>query len=199
MNRPVKPQDRELLRDCLTSELSAQREVLEQLIERTLELAKDVKATLEDGGTVFWLGNGGSAAQAQHAACELLGRFATDREPLRSLSLFGDPSSLTGIANDYGYEEVFARQIRALARPGDIVIGLSTSGRSENVLRALAAARGIGVRTACLTGADTSAVDDHCDHLLAAGLSTTARVQEVHLRLIHAIVDWVEQTLEKGL
>jgi len=197
MNRPVKPQDRELLRECLTSELSDQREVLEQLIERTLTLARDVKATLEDGGTVFWLGNGGSAAQAQHAACELMGRFAAEREPFRSLSLLGDPSTLTGIANDYGYEEVFARQVRALARPGDIVIGLSTSGESENVLRALATAREIGARTACLTGGHTSAAEVHCDHVLTAGLSTTARVQEVHLRLIHGIVDWVEQALEK--
>jgi D-sedoheptulose 7-phosphate isomerase len=199
MNAPVEHQDREFLREYLVSgHPTAEQDALEGLVESVSELAGRMRETLRAGGTVFWMGNGGSAAQAQHAACELVGRFAEDRDPLRSISLVADASVLTGISNDFGFEEVFSRQLLALASPGDLVIGLSTSGASENVLRGLAAGRAVGARTACLTGADVSAVVDRCDHLVAVGSSTTARIQEVHLRIIHALVCWIERSAGYG-
>ena len=150
---------------------------------------------LRAGGRIYWLGNGGSAAQAQHAAAELVGRFERERRPFASASLTVDTSILTALANDYGYEGVFARQVRALARPGDLVIGLTTSGRSANVVRALAAARELGAGTAALTGRDSSALEGCCDLLVAVGLERTAHVQEAHQVVLHALCGLVEAAL----
>ena len=157
-------------------------------------LAARIVEALRAGGRVYWCGNGGSAAQAQHASAELVGRFERERLPYASASLTVDTSILTAVANDYGYEGVFARQVRALARPGDVVIGISTSGRSANVLRALETARELGVATAALVGRDASAVAG-CDHVVAVGLERTAHVQEAHQIVLHALCGLVESEL----
>jgi D-sedoheptulose 7-phosphate isomerase len=149
-------------------------------------------AAYRDGGRLFTFGNGGSAADAQHLAAELVGRYQRDRRPLPALALTVDPSVLTCIGNDYGYEEVFARQVRAFAGPGDMVIGFTTSGRSPNVVAGLAAARKAGAMTVLFTGGDVGPAADHADHVLAVPSPTTARIQEMHLLLLHLLSEQVD-------
>jgi len=145
-----------------------------------------------EGGRLFTFGNGGSAADAQHLAAELVGRYQRDRRPLPALALTVDPSVVTCIGNDYGYEEVFARQVQAFAVPGDMVIGFTTSGRSPNVVAGLAAARKAGAMTVLFTGGDVGPAADHADHVLAVPSPTTARIQEMHLLLLHLLSDQVD-------
>ena len=147
----------------------------------------------ERGGRVFTCGNGGSAADAQHLAAELVGRYARERRPLPATALSVDPSAVTCIANDYAFEDVFARQVRALARDGDAVVGFTTSGRSENVVRALAAAREQRAATILFGGGDGPPASDHADHALVVRSTTTARVQEMHLLLLHLVIEQVDE------
>ena len=151
-----------------------------------LAFATDLHAALTRGGKLIVFGNGGSAADAQHFAGELLGHFSTDREPLPAVALSTDSSVMTAIANDYAYAEVFARQVRGLARPEDIVVGISTSGRTENVLLGLRAARERGATTWALTGAAGGPVADAAENAIRVPSSSTPRIQEMHITLIHA-------------
>jgi len=155
-----------------------------------LEAASDAVAaalvdTLRAGGKVLAFGNGGSATQASHLAGELIGRFAATRRPLAAVALVGDPGSVTCIANDFGYGSLFERQVEGLTRPGDVAIGLTTSGRSENVLRGLAAARRAGAVTVALTG-EAGLTGETATHVLRVPSASTAAIQEVHLMLLHA-------------
>jgi D-sedoheptulose 7-phosphate isomerase len=140
---------------------------------------------LQRGNKVIAFGNGGSAAEASHLAGELIGRFLKSRRPLPAVALAGDPGSVTCIANDFGYAALFERQVEALARPGDVAMGLTTSGRSENVKRGLEAARRAGAVTIALTGA-AGLIDATADYVVAVPSAETASIQEVHLMLIHA-------------
>ena len=142
------------------------------------------------GGKLLTFGNGGSAADAQHFTAEMVGRFRRDRRALPAVALTVDSSALTSIGNDYGYDQVFARQVRALAVPGDVVVGISTSGTSPNVLAGLAAARQVGARTVLFTGATPR--PDVADHCLAVPSATTSRVQEMHLFLLHLLSEVVD-------
>ena len=139
---------------------------------------------LERGGKVICFGNGGSATQASHLAGELVGRFRSKRRPLPAISLASDAATLTCIANDFGYSEVFDRQVAAFAQPGDVAIGLTTSGKSENVVKALAVARARGALTIALTGS-AGLIGGEADHLIAVPSSDTAHIQEVHLMVLH--------------
>jgi D-sedoheptulose 7-phosphate isomerase len=145
--------------------------------------------TLRGGGKVLFCGNGGSAADAQHFAAELVGRLdaGRDREPLRGLALTTDTSALTAVANDFGFEEVFARQVRALGVPGDTLVCLSTGGRSPNVLRAAEAARRGGLRVVALTGPAPSPLDDLADVCLHVPGSSSGHVQQGHITLGHLL------------
>jgi D-sedoheptulose 7-phosphate isomerase len=145
--------------------------------------------TLRAGGTVLFCGNGGSAADAQHLAAELVGRLdaSRDRGPLAGLALTTDTSALTAVSNDYGFEEVFARQIRALGRPGDALVCLSTGGRSPNVLRAAEAARDSGLRVVALVGPDPSPLDDLADVCLHAPGGSSGEIQQGHITLGHLL------------
>lgn len=147
---------------------------------------------LTSGGRIFWLGNGGSAADSQHLASELVGRFERERPGLAAIALTTDSSALTAIGNDYGFEQVFARQVEALCRPGDLVIGISTSGNSPNVLRALERARDLGIATAALSGRDGGCLKDLAEACLIAPADNTARIQEAHLLAGHILCDLVE-------
>jgi D-sedoheptulose 7-phosphate isomerase len=147
---------------------------------------------LAGGGRIFWLGNGGSAADSQHLASELVGRFERERPGLAAIALTTDSSALTAIGNDYGFEQVFARQVEALCRPGDLVIGISTSGNSPNVLRALERARDLGIVTAAFSGRDGGRLKDLAEACLIAPADSTARIQEVHLLAGHILCDLVE-------
>jgi D-sedoheptulose 7-phosphate isomerase len=170
---------------------------IEELLPGVDEVARAVISTYEAGGRLFTFGNGGSAADAQHVAAELVGRYLRERRPLAATALSVDPSVLTCIANDYSFEDVFARQVRALARPGDLALGFTTSGRSENVLRALAAARELGAATVLFTGgAEDAPAAAHADLSLAVPSMTTARIQEIHLLLIHLVIEQVDAWAE---
>jgi D-sedoheptulose 7-phosphate isomerase len=180
-------------------------DALRAALDQTTELDAPVRAaaaaiatSLRAGGTLFTAGNGGSAAQAQHLASELTGRLQADRErpPLRAVALGADAPTLTSLANDYGFEEVFARQLSGLAREGDVLAVVSTSGRSPNVVRAVEDARGLGVTTIGLLGPNAAALHGSCDVAIAAPGESTATVQELHLLLIHVLVELVEDLIQ---
>lgn len=150
---------------------------------------------LRAGGKLLFAGNGGSAAQCQHLATELLGRFAQDRDPYAAIALTTDSSFLTACANDYGFEDVFARQVEALGRPGDVLVALSTGGTSSNVLRALETARAGGLATYGLTGARGTRLAERCDVTIVVPHADPARIQEVHLFLGHLLCAGIESRL----
>ena len=157
------------------------------------------EAALRAGGKIVLFGNGGSAADAQHIAAELTIRFTADRPALAALALTTDTSALTACGNDYGFARIFSRQVEALVRQGDAVIGLSTSGRSENVLAGLEAARAQGARTIGLCGGTGGDMARVCDTVLCAPSAVTARVQEVHILLGHLLCEALERRLFAGL
>jgi phosphoheptose isomerase len=158
-----------------------------------LDAAAAISSALHAGGKLLVFGNGGSASDAQHVAAELVGRFERDRDGMAAVALTADPGVLTSISNDYGFERVFARQVEALGRPGDVAFGISTSGSSPNVVAGLRAARTRGLRTVALTGRDGGAVGAAADVHMNVPSGSTARVQEVHRTLLHVICDLVER------
>ena len=149
-------------------------------------------AALNRGGKLLICGNGGSAAQAQHLTGELVGRYKKSRRPLAAITLGADASVLTCIGNDYRFEEIFARQVRALGRPGDVLIALTTSGRSPDVLEALRAAREMGMETIAFLGGDGGAALPLSDSALVVGHADTARIQEGHQFLMHCLMELIE-------
>jgi D-sedoheptulose 7-phosphate isomerase len=151
--------------------------------------------TLRNGGKLLFCGNGGSAADAQHFAAELTGRFIRDRRPLAAMALSTDTSALTSIGNDYAFDQVFSRQVQALARGGDCLIAISTSGNSKNVIEAVQAARDLGVVTIGLLGRDGGAMQAHCDHSIVVPSTVTARIQEAHVLVGHTLCGLVEHEL----
>jgi D-sedoheptulose 7-phosphate isomerase len=186
----------------LAARCAAEIEEIRASFARLVEVAGDVAAaaalmiaSLRAGGKVMFCGNGGSAADSQHLAAELMGRYLRDRAPLPALALTVDTSALTAIGNDYGYAEVFARQLRGVGRAGDVLVGLSTSGRSENVLRAFAAARELDIRTIGLTGADGRSFPDLCDVCICVPAGRTNRIQEMHIAVGHILCGFVEEAL----
>jgi len=182
--------------DLITETLAAHVDVIRRLeaLRPELEtLAEQVSSRLGHGGRVFWMGNGGSAADSQHLAAELVGRFERDRPGLASVALTTDSSILTSVANDYGFEQVFARQVEALCRSEDVLVGLSTSGNSPNVLAAMQRAAGIGCYRVGLTGEGGGRLRALCDLCLCVPSASTARVQEAHIVLGHVLCDLVER------
>jgi D-sedoheptulose 7-phosphate isomerase len=152
-------------------------------------------AAYRSGRKAIFFGNGGSAADAQHLAAEFVGRYLRERPALPALALNANTSSVTAIANDYGYDQVFSRQIQALAAPGDVAVGISTSGNSKNVIEALVTARKMRVLTVGLTGANGGRMRDLVDVLIAAPSSETPRIQECHILVGHALCDAVEEAM----
>jgi D-sedoheptulose 7-phosphate isomerase len=155
-------------------------------------IARAMVSTLRAGGKILWCGNGGSAGDSQHLAAELVGRYRRERHGMASLALTTDSSALTSIANDYGYEAVFSRQVEALGVEGDLLVGISTSGNSQNVVAALAAARRQGMATVAFTGAGGGRMVKLADHLFAVASKETARIQEAHILAGHMLCDWIE-------
>ena len=150
---------------------------------------------LQSGGKLMFCGNGGSAADSQHLAAELTGRFILDRKPLAALALSTDTSALTCIANDYSFDEVFARQVQGLGRSGDVLIGISTSGNSRNVIRAVEEAKALGMSVIGLLGRDGGALRDLCDVAIVVPSQVTARIQESHILIGHTLCGLIEQQL----
>jgi len=156
-----------------------------------------IASSLDAGGQLLIAGNGGSAADAQHIVAELTGRFLRDRQPLRAIALHANTSALTAIGNDYGYEHIFARELAAHARPGDVLLAISTSGNSPNVLRAIEAARQRDVVVIGLTGESGGQMRKACDLCLCVPSKSTARIQEMHITIGHAICELLEEKLGK--
>ncbi|MBP32078.1 D-sedoheptulose 7-phosphate isomerase [Methylobacterium sp.] len=159
------------------------------------EIADVVTASLRGGGKLLTIGNGGSAGDAQHIAGEFVSRLNYDRAPAAALALTTDTSVITAIGNDYGYEHVFARQVLALGRPGDVLLALSTSGRSPSVLKAMDAARALGVRVVAFTGATGGAMPERADLCLYAPSDATPLIQQVHITAAHIVCGLVEESL----
>jgi D-sedoheptulose 7-phosphate isomerase len=187
------------VKDRLRSELESHFALagpLAELLPRVEEVGEALCDSLGSGGQLITFGNGGSAADAQHFATELVGHFRRDRRPLAAQALTTDTSALTAIANDYDWQDVFARQVSALARAGDVVVGITTSGRSQNVLRGLAAARERRAVTVAFTGR-AGVPEGGADHVLAIPADDTARIQEMHILVIHLLSeivdDWAAQ------
>ena len=176
---------------ALTQALTA----VERELSRLEGWGRHLAAILSDGGRLLAAGNGGSAAQAEHLAAELLGRYRTNRRPLSGLALATEGAALTAIDNDFGPDDVFTRQVEAHGRPGDVLVALSTSGRSSNILAAVATARTVGMTTWALTGAVPNPLAGACDAHIAVPSSSTATVQEVHQVLIHLLCGALDRAL----
>jgi D-sedoheptulose 7-phosphate isomerase len=165
------------------------------LLAAARKIAAVIVAALRAGNKLLIAGNGGSAADAQHIAAEIVGRYKQDRPAWAALALTTDTSALTAIANDHGFEQVFARQVAGLGRRGDVLLALSTSGRSPNILAALRSAREQGLVTIGFTGSKGEALGAFCDHLLVSPSDDTPVIQQIHLTVAHGICDEIEQTL----
>jgi len=173
--------------------LAATRAQLLEPFSRLVELAA---ASVRGGGKILFFGNGGSAADAQHLATEMTIRYVSDRAPIAAIALTTDSSALTAGGNDLGFDEIFARQVEALGRPGDLAIGISTSGQSENVIRALIKAREIGITAAGFGGKGGGRMIEYTDPYLVVPSSTTSRIQEMHITLGHMLCGALEKELE---
>jgi len=190
--------------ECTKEQVKAQVTASAQVMEAYLQDEKAMQAlatvanllvkTYRQGGKTLWAGNGGSAADAQHMAAELVNKFRLNRSGLPSMALTVDTSILTAIGNDYGYDQVFSRQIIACGNAGDVFIGLSTSGNSQNLLRALEACREKGIVTVALVGANACGMDAY-DYVLRVPSADTPRIQECHTLIGHILCDFVEQSL----
>lgn len=186
---------RERVDRIFADSIAAKREFVATQAEAVVRAAEAMASALRDGRTILLFGNGGSAADAQHIAAEFTNRFETERPPLAALALTTDTSALTAIGNDYGFDEVFEKQVKALGRKGDVAIGISTSGNSRNVVRALEAARAQGLVTIGFTGQGGGKMTTLCEHLFRVPSGVTARVQETHITLGHTLCALVDEIL----
>lgn len=182
-----------------SAEADEHRAVMEKtfstLFEPFSRMVDACEHTIRNDGKIMFFGNGGSAGDSQHLATELAVRYIKDREPIAAIALTTDTSALTAIGNDIGFDALFSRQIEALGRRGDVAIGISTSGKSPNVLKALEAARRKGIKTIGLSGKDGGAMKDLCDVILIVPSNTTARIQEMHITLGQMLCGALEQRL----
>lgn len=183
----------------ILSQLQAHRHLIERIEQKMAPMIAEMAILLADtfrrGGKLLVMGNGGSAADSQHFVAEIVGRFKMERRGLPAIALSTDTSILTAIGNDYGFEAVFRRQVEALATPGDLVVGISTSGNSPNVLCALELAREKGCRTIALLGKDGGSIKGVCDLALVVPSDDTPRIQEGHGLIIHIVCDLLEKEM----
>ena len=187
---------RELLARSLNEHLESLQALADTRLAQIEAAGEMICRTLSGGHKVLLCGNGGSAADAQHIAAELVGRYEQERRAWPAIALTTDSSALTALSNDYGYEEVFARQLQALAQEGDVFVAISTSGKSPNVLRAVEKARELGCKTIALTGADGEPLISICDLAVSVPSRRTSRVQEAHITIGHLWCEMVDAELE---
>ena len=177
-------------------------DVAEESCRQHADMIKEIGLCLADAlsndKAIFWCGNGGSAADSQHLAAELVGRFKNNRRALRSVALSTDSSVISCIANDFSYDDVFSRQLEALGKPGDALVGISTSGNSINVINALKIARQMGITAVALLGKEGGEAKNHADLSLVVDSSSTARIQEMHILIGHTLCEIIEQELGYG-
>ena len=186
----------QLVRRRLEEAIAVKQAMADDIVlDQVVQIAEEIVATLRNGGKVIFFGNGGSSMDAGHLAAELTGRYGYDRPGLAAFSIADSTAALTAIGNDYSYEDVFSRQVLALGRPGDVVVGLTTSGNSANVVRALTAARDAGMVTVALTSRSGGRVADIAQYCVRVPSDDTPRVQEACLHLGHTICELVESTM----
>lgn len=181
--------------EFLMSELIAHNDMYAQLqtiFPQVIEVANELRATLKRGGKILIMGNGGSAADSQHIAAEIVGRYKKERRGWPAIALTTDTSILTSVGNDYGYDYVFARQIEGLCRPEDAVIGITTSGNSKNIVNAIIEANAIGATTIGLTGGSGGKLSELCKYNLVMPSSDTPRIQEAHIFIGHSLCGMLE-------
>ncbi|MGC8677475.1 MAG: D-sedoheptulose-7-phosphate isomerase [Hydrogenobaculum sp.] len=190
----------ELIRKALKDSIEVKKSILanQDIIDTVSAVAQKMMESLKNGNKVLLCGNGGSAADAQHIAAELSGRFYFDREPLFAEALHVNTSYLTAVANDYSYEEIYSRLVKAKGRKGDVLIGISTSGNSKNVVRAIEEANSIGIITVGMTGQAGGKMKDVCQYLIAVPSNDTPRIQEAHITIGHILCEIVESELFKN-
>ena len=182
-----------VIQDEIQEHIEVAKKALKTLSPVILETAQTLHEALSKGNKILICGNGGSAADSQHFAAELTGRYKRERKGLSAIALSTDTSALTAIGNDYGYEFVFSRQVEALAKEGDVVIGISTSGNSKNVVHALEVANKLNCTTISLSGRDGGVIKSLCDHNLVAPSDDTPRIQEIHIICIHLLCELLER------
>lgn len=185
------------IKDIIEASILAKKCLMDSEGANIEKAAKSIIASLQAGGKVMIFGNGGSAADSQHMAAELVGRFKKDRRALPAIALTTNTSTLTAIANDYGYHVVFSRQIEALGKSGDVAIGISTSGNSKNILQALKKAGEMGIGTIGLTGSKGGSLAKACDIAIVVPSDDTPRIQEAHLLICHVLCELVEKEMFK--
>ena len=185
----------ERVKNLLNISADLKKTVAETLSSEILDAAQKIQGRLEAGGKLLLMGNGGSAGDAQHIAAELVGRFKKERKAMPALALTVDTSSLTALGNDYGFDTIFERQVEALANKNDTVIGISTSGNSENIIRAVNKANSIGAFTIGLLGNDGGKLKDAVNLPIIIPSNDTARIQEVHITIGHIICEIIEEDL----
>jgi D-sedoheptulose 7-phosphate isomerase len=188
---------RALIRKIFDDHLRVLNEAAQGLDEPLLRVAMAISDALARGNKLLACGNGGSASDAEHLVAELVGRFSTERQALPALNLAAGPATITALANDYGFERVFARQVEGLARAGDVLLAISTSGNSPNVIAAAQAARRLGCLVVGMTGSTGGTLRENADLMIAAPSRVTARIQEVHGLCVHAIADYIDQEVAR--
>jgi D-sedoheptulose 7-phosphate isomerase len=186
---------RGFIENLVAESLRVKSEFFRQNASLVAQTAESMAKAMKNGGKLLLFGNGGSAADAQHIATEFVGRFIPDRLPLPALSLVTDTSALTAISNDYGFNTVFARQVQALGKAGDIALGISTSGNSPNVLEAMETARRKGMLTIGFTGQDGGKMKGHADVLFCVPSRVVPRIQETHITLGHVLCELIDREL----
>lgn len=188
---------KELIAARISESINVKKGLLEntQLLDHLENLSNEIVCAIRSGRKLVLCGNGGSASDALHFAGEIVGRFVRERNAWPAVVLNADVATMTAIANDYGYDDVFARQVEGHCQEGDIFLGISTSGNSENVLRAEVAAKKKGAKTAALLGKDGGKIGKVVDYPVIVPCNTTARIQEAHILLIHIMCEWIEKEL----
>ena len=185
------------IEEIIKDSIKVKEDLLKSGIADIEKAATAIIESLKKGGNLLVFGNGGSAADSQHIAAELVGRFKKERRALAAIALTTDSSIITAIANDYGYDVTFARQIEALGRPGDVALGISTSGNSKNVIEAVKKAKSLGLKTIGLLGCDGGKLKKECDITIVVKSSDTPRVQEAHALIGHLLCELIEEELAK--
>jgi|TARA_B110000259_G_scaffold174104_1_gene208113 D-sedoheptulose 7-phosphate isomerase len=187
------------MRELVNSHIEEHRFVLDSLqkesSEKIIQIANEIVLALRSKKTIFWCGNGGSASDSQHMAAELIGRFNKSRMPLKSIALNADTSAITCIANDFGYDEIFSRQLDGLGSEGDILLPISTSGNSKNIVNAIKLAKTKKISTFALLGKGGGEAAELADKFILVNSNTTARVQEMHITIGHILCDLIEEGL----
>ena len=198
-NRPSIHRDTgmSLARSSIQKSIETKERLARECLHEITEMAEIIATALRKGKKVVFFGNGGSAADAQHISAELVGKFKRERPPLRALALTTNTSILTAIGNDFSFDEIFSRQVRSSLEKGDVAVGISTSGRSRNVILGVQEAKRIGATTIALTGGDGGPLAPVCDHKVIVPSNDTQRIQECHIMIGHVVCELIDEAVEQ--